>query len=123
MDENERNHLLQRIRELEQSNRRWKVVTVFILVAVSLFAVVSGGTMLLTTRTAALRAEEEARRQAEEVRRQAEQARALEMQVREEASATAANRQEVEKLLQEKEKLVKERAAQKTSPKDSKTKN
>jgi hypothetical protein len=64
----EHEYLLQQVRQLEQSNRRWKLATITLVAALAIFLIVGGLSSLVVMRVQVERAraaEAEARLQAE----------------------------------------------------------
>jgi hypothetical protein len=79
MDDPEREGMLQYIRELERSARRWRAIATIALAVLAVFflaVVIGGGTIGALTATRARQAEMIAREQAEVARQEAEAARA-----------------------------------------------
>ena len=68
MDEQERDYLVQQVRQLEGSNRRWKLATITLVAALAIFLIVGGLSSMVMMRVQVERAraaEAEARLQAE----------------------------------------------------------
>jgi hypothetical protein len=93
MDENEAAYLRQQIRELQRAKSRWKVATLFLLVAFGLFLVLGMGSVLsyalFSVRTEAMRARDAemmAREQAEMAKMRARQAEMQAQQALEKAT-------------------------------------
>jgi hypothetical protein len=79
MDEQERDYLRERIRELERSNRRWKLATSTLTAALAIFLIVGGlSSHLLRLRQEKMMDIERARAAEAEARLQAEQLRHVE---------------------------------------------
>ena len=75
MDEQEREYLLQQVRQVELSNRRWKLATITLVAALAIFVIVGGLSSMVMMRVQVERAraaEAEARLQAEQLRQMAD---------------------------------------------------
>jgi hypothetical protein len=110
MDEQERDYLRQRIRQLEQSNRRWKIATITLAAALAIFLMVGAASSFLfgigRLQQTRMMAEMERARAAEaEARLQVKQARAAQMLRQAEAAADQPRQQEGKTV---KEKMPKE---------------
>jgi hypothetical protein len=56
MDEQEREYLLQQVRQVEQSNRRWKLATITLVAALAIFLIVGGLSSMVMMQVQAERA-------------------------------------------------------------------
>jgi Na+(H+)/acetate symporter ActP len=104
MDELEADHLRRQIREMRQSNARWKALALISLCVLALLILAGGATLLIgglvMDQRRAREAERDARRQAEQARMEAEQARDAEMAARMRAEEAAHQAKETGKAAQ-----------------------